>query len=263
MPRRSRELSTTGIYHIMLRGNERKKILVDDEDKKCFLEYLKSKRNDMGFSIYSYCFMDNHLHLLIDTKGQELSVIMKGVATRYAYYYNEKHQRVGHVFQDRFKSEPVEGDRYLLSVVRYIHNNPIKAQIVEKAEDYKWSSYRTYLKQYPSEEELVDTPFILDIITNDRKKAIEEFKRFSTEPDEAMFLDYEKEGEIRTIGEGQEYLKAYLKTIKPAIKIEDVKKDLQLRKEVIAYLRANTKLSQRKIAEILGIDKSIVEKIKI
>lgn len=247
----------------MLRRNEQKKIFVDDEDKQRFLEYIKSKQNDIVFSIYAYCFMDNHLHLLLETKGQELPVIMKGVATRYAYYYNEKHRRAGHVFQDRFKSEPVEDDRYLLAVVRYIHNNPIKAQMVEKAGDYKWSSYWSYIKQHPSKAELVDTAFVLDIMANDRKEAIKEFKRFSIEPDDTVFLDCEREDEIRTIEEGREYLRAYLKTVKPAIKIEEVKEDPQLRKKVIAHLRTNTKLSPRKIAEVLGIDKSMVEKIKV
>jgi len=90
-----------------------------------------------------------------------------------------------------------------------------------------------------------------------------EFKRFSIEPDDTVFLDCEREDEIRTIEEGREYLRAYLKTVKPAIKIEEVKEDPQLRKKVIAHLRTNIKLSPRKIAEVLGIDKSMVEKIKV
>ncbi len=262
MPRQPRKMSSTGIYHVMLRGNERKKIFIDDEDKKSFLEFLKSKRIEKGFSIYAYCLMDTHLHLAIDTKEQELSVIMKGIATRYAYFYNEKHRRVGHVFQDRFKSEPIEDDSYLLAVVRYIHNNPIKAQIVEKSADYIWSSYRSYLIQQPSGEDLVDTAFILDLLSNDRKKAIEKFKRFSAEVENEQFLDYEEEDLIRTIEEGREYLKSHLKGLKINVRMEDIKEDLQLRQEIIIHLRGNTKLSQRKIADILGIDKNIVEKVK-
>lgn len=92
--------------------------------------------------VYAYCLMDNHVHLLLNTNHDDLAVIMKSIAVRYASFYNWKYSRTGHVFQDRFKSEPIEDERYLLAVVRYIHNNPIKAGMIEKPADYEWSRLR-------------------------------------------------------------------------------------------------------------------------
>jgi len=114
MARQRRTISDTGIYHIMLRGNEGKNIFADREDKQRFLDDVMIKWQETGFSLYGYCLMNNHVHILLDAKDQDLSIIMKGIAVRYAFFYNTKHRRIGHVFQDRFRSEPVEDDRYLL-----------------------------------------------------------------------------------------------------------------------------------------------------
>lgn len=146
MTRHSRQLSETGLYHVMLRGNERKNIFQDDKYKQRFLDGIETKGNEVDFAVHAYCIMNNHVHLLINSKGQDLASIMKGIAVRYAAFYNWKQGRVGHVFQDRFKSEPIENDAYLLAVVRYIHNNPVKARMVAKPADYRWSSYCEYLQ---------------------------------------------------------------------------------------------------------------------
>jgi REP element-mobilizing transposase RayT len=85
--------------------------------------------------------MDNHVHLLINEGDDEIGKIMKRINISYSYYFNKKYGRIGHLFQDRFKSEGIDSDAYLLSVVRYIHNNPVKAGLVKNIEEYKWSSY--------------------------------------------------------------------------------------------------------------------------
>lgn len=258
MTRHPRELSNTGIYHIMLRGNERKNIFLDDEDKQHFIEGIEIKQKEMAFFIYAYCLMDNHVHLLIDTKDQEIASIMKGIAVRYATYFNWKYSRVGHVFQDRFKSEPIENDRYLLAAVRYIHNNSVKANIVEKPADYKWSSYADYFR--PKRSAFLDTNFILGIIADDLNSALREFARFSLESDDLSFIDYEDERAIRTINEGREYLSDYLQ--KKGLEIEQLKQNKQLQFEIITHLRMNTGLSQRVIATLLNVHKSVVEKVR-
>jgi len=98
----------------------------------------------MGLSVLAWCLMDNHAHLLLRAELKALSDAMKRLGTRYARYHNRRTGHVGHVYSSRFKSEPVEDDGYLLTVVRYIHNNPREAGICE-APDYRWSSYAEYV----------------------------------------------------------------------------------------------------------------------
>jgi len=261
--RRAREMTESGIYHIILRGNEKKSILAIDEEKQFFLDCIRRKQKETNFSLYAYCLMDNHVHLLINIQDNELASIMKGIATRYAFFYNNRHNRVGHVFQDRFKSEPIEDERYLLAAVRYIHNNPVKARMVSNPEDYHWSSYWAYIQPELFGEEWIDSTFILGIIAPDRKSAIKEFIRFSKDVVEETFIDIEEKSGIKTLGEGVCILREYLKQEGLSITIEEIKENKELRQKVIIFLRANTQLSQRKIAILLGIDKSIVEKVKL
>ncbi len=162
------------------------------------------------------------------------------------------------MFQDRFRSEPVKDDRYLLAVMRYIHNNPVKAKIVIKAEEYPWSSYNSYLK--PSKKGLVDTQFVLEILSHNRETAIEEFKLFSNEADDAQYLDLPDEKEIRTIEDGQAYLKNYLQEKWAGQTLEDVLP--ANRKRVIADLRSDTQLSVRAIAQLLAVNRNVVQRIR-
>ena len=112
MPRAARKKSNSGIYHIMLRGINRQQIFEDDEDNQRFIETLSKYKEECGYSIYAYCLMGNHLHILLKENQQDLTLIFKKIAGSYVYWYNWKYQRSGHLFQDRFKSEPVEDDNY-------------------------------------------------------------------------------------------------------------------------------------------------------
>jgi REP element-mobilizing transposase RayT len=252
-------MSTTGIYHIMLRGNERKNIFSNRRDKQCFLESVAIKLEQMDFSLYAYCLMDNHVHILLNTREKDLSSIMKGIAVRYAYFFNARYSRVGHVFQDRYKSEAVEDEPYLLAVTRYIHNNPVKAGIVDKPQQYPWSSYKNYVDF--EDDKLVDTHFILRLFSDNLKIAVKNFERFSNETDCGEYLDYNDEYEIRSVNDGRIYLEKYLKekwsgrTLAEAL-AED-------RRGVILDLRTNTKLSVRAIAELLGVNRNVVERTRI
>lgn len=143
MPRHAREKSSTGIYHIMVRGINRQDIFHSEEDHQRYLDILLKIKREEDVEIWGYCLMSNHLHLLI-REETALSKIMKRVGSSYAYWYNWKYHRSGHLFQDRFKSEKIETDAYLMTVIRYIHQNPIKAGMVSKPEEYRWSSCRDY-----------------------------------------------------------------------------------------------------------------------
>jgi putative transposase len=261
MSRHQRILSETGTYHVMMRGNERKNLFLDEEDKQRFLDTLLVKKEETGFMDYAYCLMDNHIHLLIKEGPEGLATMMKRINASYAYYFNQKNNRVGHLFQDRFKSEPIEDERYLLAVIRYIHNNPVKARIVKKPEQYKWSSYHSYLYPHKPEFRVVDTEFILSIMANDQKTAIQEFQKFSMEQDESQFLDIE-EGSVWTLEEGKSYLEEYLTKRWSGKSMQDLMNSKDTRTEIILDLKTNTKLSVREIAGLLVINRGIVQKAK-
>lgn len=178
MPRVQRVRGEFSTYHIVQRGNEKKNIFRNDEDKNRFLATIAKAREKYNFFVYAYCLMDNHIHLLINDNGNDISKLMKSVNVSYVSYFNRVYQRCGHLFQDRFKSEMVKDDRYLLEVSRYIHNNPVKAKIVEKPEDFRWSSYNIYSGKADDEFGILETNMILDYFTGDKRKIISEYEKF-------------------------------------------------------------------------------------
>ena len=135
------------LYHITSRGDDRKKIFISDYDFNKFLEYLLIAKGKYNFYLYAYCLMSNHYHIFIETRQPNLSRIMQYLNSSYTTYYNTKRKKTGHVFHGRFKSIMVDGDSYFLELTRYIHLNPVRAKMVEYPQDYRWSSYKGYIKQ--------------------------------------------------------------------------------------------------------------------
>ncbi len=183
MPRTARKKSESGIFHAMLRGIDRQVIFQDDEDCEKYLQCLSACEKICGFTLYAYCLMGNHVHLLLQEGKEPLSQVFKRLGVRYVYWYNWKYQRTGHLFQDRFKSEPIEDDTHFLAALRYIYQNPIKAGICKRPEDYPWSSY------YPTSpyRTLVDWEKLSTLIS------LEEFSVFLNQSSEIVFLDAETE----------------------------------------------------------------------
>ena len=153
MTRQPRLSSQSGIYHVMLRGVNRQQIFEDEEDYRKFifiLHDMTSPKDELQrplpprCALYSYCLMPNHVHLLIQEKEEKLSKTIKQIASRYAMYYNNKYEHFGHLFQDRFKSEPVDDYPYFLTLIRYIHQNPVAGKLCKNVEDYDWSSWAEY-----------------------------------------------------------------------------------------------------------------------
>ena len=150
MPRQSRKPSGTGIHHVMMRGINHQNIFEDAEDYYQFITTLDRVRvqyDDMGLpcgtscTIYAYCLMSNHFHLLIRERNEQIGEVVKRLASSYVYYYNHKYLRDGHLFKERFKSEPVNDMAYFTILLRYIHQNPVKAGIAERVKDYEYSSW--------------------------------------------------------------------------------------------------------------------------
>ncbi len=192
MPRKARKRSASGIYHIVTRGINRQDIFHEDEDYRHYLQILKQIKREDKCEIYGYCLMTNHVHLLIKEENEDISKIMKRIGVKYAGWYNWKYERSGHVFQGRFKSECVEDENYLLTVIRYIHANPVKAGIVKKSEDYYWSSCSRYYKG--RKNTLVNPEFILDLFGTKKVEAIDKFEKFMRKENDDRCLDlYYKE----------------------------------------------------------------------
>ena len=134
MPRQIRNLGKNGWVHIILRGINRENLFYDVEDYERFISTVSRFQREIRFDIAASCLMSNHVHLLLHAGENSHSQIIKKITVSYAAYYNKKYDRVGHVFQDRFRSEPIQDERYLLTVARYIYLNPQKAGITSAAE---------------------------------------------------------------------------------------------------------------------------------
>ena len=164
------------LYHVTARGNERRKIFLSQADYKKFLAYLTDALHKYDIILYAFTLMGNHYHLLVETPKANLSSFMHAVASAYTTYFNIKRKRAGHLFQGRYKAILVEKESYLLELSRYIHLNPVRAGIVEKPEDYAFSSYRSYL--FPKEETIVLRDLIWGMFSGNRKEAPQRYKAF-------------------------------------------------------------------------------------
>ena len=155
MARKPRGGSFTGYYHIIVRGVGKQILFEDERDFSFYLTILEKYSTETKVSVCAYCMMENHVHLLVCGEKDDLALLMKKTGVCYAAHYNRKYERTGHLFQDRYMSEPVESKNYLLTVFRYILNNPVVAGICP-ASEYLWSSYR----RYGDKDSFVDTALL-------------------------------------------------------------------------------------------------------
>lgn len=153
------------MYHVMIRGVNKQSIFLDPEDYLRFLRILSEIKKRCKHTIHGYCLMDNHVHLLLQEDAVKVGAIMQRIGTSYVKWHNKKHQRVGHLFQNRFLSEAVDNDTYLKTLLRYIHQNPVKANIVTSCDAYPWSSYTEYITpEHAIEPGLTDTALGLELL---------------------------------------------------------------------------------------------------
>lgn len=167
-----------GVYHLIQRGNNRDFIFKGAEQKVQLLNLLLDNSKLMEFDVFGYVIMDNHYHLIIKLGNIPLSKIMHKINNTFSRNYNKEKNRTGHVFENRYKSILVVDDRYLLSLLRYIHNNPVLANVCDKVQDYYWSSdqyYRNNIANY------INVDFILSIFSSDRLTAINAYVKFMDE----------------------------------------------------------------------------------
>ena len=245
MPRQARRKSESGIYHIMLRGINQQQIFEDEEDGFRFLETLSKYKEQCGYEIYAYCLMGNHVHILLKEGKENLTLVLKRIAGSYVSWYNWKYRRCGHLFQDRFKSEPVEDDAYFLTVIRYIHQNPIKAGICKNIDGYKFSSYNEYINK----PNLVNVDFCLGIIDK------EQFIEFNNEFNDDICLDI-RDNDFRLTDD--EALKIIWKICK-CKSVSDFQKLDKIKRNYYIEKLYKHGLSIRQISRLTGLSRKIVE----
>jgi len=249
MPRNARVKSESGIYHIMLRGINQQLIFEDEEDNRKFLEVLNDCKAVSGYKLFAYCLMGNHIHLLIKVEKEDLEQIFKRIGGRYVYWYNGKYCRVGHLFQDRYKSEPVETDDYFLTVLRYIHQNPVNANISKKVDGYLWSSYNEYIN--PKVGQLTDIGFVLEMIGKT------EFVKFNNQVNEDKCLELE-EKKFRLTDEQAKKEMAKISKCDNSSEFQEL--DIKKRDKFIRAFKEND-MSVRQISRLTGVNFGIVRKI--
>ena len=154
MARGARKISELGLYHVIIRGVARQVIFYEDLDRIMYLSVLNRYVCE-DFLVFGYCLMDNHIHLIV--KSYKLSEYIKRIGISYVWWYNTKNERVGHLYQNRFISEVINTESYLLRCLRYIHNNPVKAGLCQHPNSFQWSSSHLY---FSSKETFVNTKFI-------------------------------------------------------------------------------------------------------
>lgn len=162
------------------RGNANEKIFLNNRDREKFLEYLEVAVERFSLTMHSYCLMDNHYHLLVETPEANISKAMHWLNVSYAVYFNIKRERRGHLFQGRFKAIIINADEYLKVLSRYIHLNPVRAKLVDKPDDYRWSSYNALIGKV-EQPEWLETNALLHYFHKTRKRAMLLFRKFCEE----------------------------------------------------------------------------------
>jgi len=256
VPRQAREKSSSGIYHIFLRGINRQNIFEDGEDNQKFLDALQRYKEISAYSLYAYCLMGNHVHLLLQVGIEPMAQFMRRICGSYVYWYNKKYERIGNLFQDRFKSEPVEDDAYFLTVLRYIHQNPCKAGLVKELRHYNWSSYGSYIDENKNKLNLVDVSFAIKIYDEDKIKAVHYFKEHHNKETIDACLDMDERFCISDQEAGK-IIQALCK-IKSGPELEKMEKTQ--RNIYLKKLKDEYNLSIRQIARITGINRGIVSR---
>ncbi|HWR05278.1 transposase [Sporomusa sp.] len=171
MARKPRVHYEDAIYHVIARGNNRTHIFETDEEKGKYLEFLAGYKKRYGFQLFAYVIMDNHVHLLLQVRKEPLAKIMQGIQQRYTQYYNWHHKHSGHVFEQRYKAFLCEKESYLMTLICYIHQNPVRANILEGI-NYRWSSHQSYINRVPG---LVNLEFILDTLSTNPNEAMGQY----------------------------------------------------------------------------------------
>ncbi|MCQ2211389.1 MAG: transposase [Paludibacteraceae bacterium] len=236
MPRKIRDTGSTGWSHIIIRGINRENLFYDDDDYAYFQRKVKRFQKECGAELPIMCLMSNHVHFLLHVPDGIFAPFMKKITVSYAFYYNKKYERVGHVFQDRFRSEPVNDERYLLTVARYIYQNPQKAGVCNAA-DYPYTLL--------SPDGILSGYFDADSGLRD----------FLSSDSSDYCLEYDSNGSNSDA--------AVLQMLSSMIAIDNPQKlqsvDKAVRDDILCKLKRNG-ISIRQISRVTGINRNIIQR---
>mgnify|MGYP001237539186 CR=1 FL=1 len=254
MPRGPRIKSKSGIYHVIQRGVNKQEIFHDDDDFRKYLDILQKYKLKTDLKFYGWCLMSNHVHLLLKEGNETISITMKRIGVSYAAYYNWKYVTTGHLFQGRFKSRNVEHRQSLLKVLRYIHQNPLKAGMVRCMEEWKWSSCLGYYGKQHYQRGMLDEEFILETFASRI-----EFREFNEiVRDDQRIEEWATERKRLTDEEAREEIKKVL----GSIEIAQIKSLPKLkRNQLLQQIKKIEGLSQRQTARILGVSASLIFRV--
>lgn len=188
-----------GFYHVITRGNQRQKVFIEEKDFLKYLEFLSDYKDRYGFWVYAYVLMGTHVHLLIETGQVPLSKILQGINQRFTMYFNRRYGTVGHLFQGRYKVILCDRDAYLLSLVKYLHCNPVRAGMVRRPEEYRWSSHREYIGL--NKDGLVDTGLVMGMFSKDLKRGRRLYLEYMREDEKASKEDFYRTVDQRILGD--------------------------------------------------------------
>ena len=248
MPRIPRTFYSSNFFHVIVQGINKEYIFSKEEYMKKYKENLLKYRNNYNIIIISYCIMNNHAHMLLYSENiLNISQFMKSVNTSYAAYYNKVQERVGYVFRDRFLSEPITNKKYLFNCIAYIHNNPVKANIVRSADEYSYSSFKDYINKTG-----IGTEEVLNLVFDSNSDYINKY--FEIHNTEAEFKDIQ--------GEYLNY-KCIIEDFEKNVKmtIHEIKNNKECLKKLVQKLKDDSGLSIRKISRILDIDRRKLSKM--
>ena len=275
MARKPRIHYPGALYHVMVRGNNGENVLCEEIHKKKYLDIIALYKEKMGFMLYAYCIMDNHVHLLIEVADIPLSQIMQRIQQVYTQWFNRKYNRSGHVFQQRYKALLCDKENYLFQLIRYIHNNPAKASFEEGIE-YKWSSHVYYIGKKRSD--IVDTSYVLSIFSQDINKAVKEYLQFMNQYDTEPIYRNTDEFKPQNLAEKNENIEQ-IKNINIDEIIEKIcinenvtnaditkktriQKITDIRKAIVILSEKNCNVSNKLLSEKLNLSPSMISKIK-
>lgn len=249
MSRKPRSFYSSNFYHVMVQGIEKKDIFYKNKYREKYIELIKENSKKYNIIIISLCVMTNHVHIIIYCEDNvSMSKFMKSINTSYANYYNKIEERVGYVFRNRYLSEPIFDERYLYNCISYVHNNPVKAGMVKRREDYKYSSYNSYLKH----DDLINEKTVKLVFGEniDYVKKYEEINKNSQD----IFLDVND-----SLLEPKDVIKSFY--IRYSIDERDIYLSKLWLKKLVNELVIKSGLSVRKICELLKVDRTRVRNV--
>lgn len=243
-----------GIYHVMMRGINRQNIFEERQDYSFFISCLRrvsepDEDKKRACNILAYCCMTNHCHILIQEKEKSVGESIKWISNAYAFYYNQKYERTGHLFQNRFRSEPCDDKGYFLTVLRYIHLNPVKGGLCKKAEQYPYSSWRN------------------DYIRNDNPLSRIDLVYKMIDPQELvdfMSLECDYQGIDSNANEGYRLTNHEVKKIFMECGVETVAAFQQLddceKRQILTYIK-HQGASIRQLARFTGVSEGVIRRL--